>query len=136
VAASYPLAGLNAGRQAVPSFEAARLCRELGLWVNVEIKPAKGHERATGETVAKMASELWRGAGVPPLLSSFSREALGRARDVSPALPRGFLVGKIPPDWEARLRELQCVALHCNYKHLSREMAAQVRAGYAVPRLR
>ena len=129
------LARLDAGNgEPIPSFEqAARLCRDLGLWANVEIKPAKGHERATGGAVAKMAAELWRGAEVPPLLSSFSREALARARDVSPALPRGFLVGKIPPDWEARMRELQCVALHCNHKHLSREMAAQVRAaGYAL----
>jgi glycerophosphoryl diester phosphodiesterase len=131
-ATPYPtLAGLNAGNgEPVPSFDqAARLCRELGLWANVEIKPAKGYERATGEAVAKMAADLWRGAGVPPLLSSFSSEALARARDIAPGLPRGFLVGKIPPDWEARLRDLQCVALHCNYKHLSREMAAQVRAG-------
>jgi glycerophosphoryl diester phosphodiesterase len=129
------LARLNAGNgEPIPSFEqAARLCRELGLWANVEIKPAQGHEGATGDAVAKMAEEFWRGADVPPLLSSFSAEALARARDAAPALPRGFLVGKIPPDWEARLRELQCVALHCNYKHLSREMASQVRAaGYAL----
>jgi glycerophosphoryl diester phosphodiesterase len=129
------LATLNAGNgEPVPSFEqAARLCRELGLWANVEIKPAKGYERATGEAVAKTAAELWRGADVPPLLSSFSSKALAQARDVSPALPRGFLVDRIRPDWKARLGELQCVALHCNYKHLSREMAAQVRAaGYAL----
>ena len=129
------LATLNAGNgEPVPSFEqAARLCRELGVWANVEIKPARGYERATGEAVAKMAEELWRGADLPPLLSSFSSEALERARDVAPALPRGFLVGKIPRDWEAHLRKLQCVALHCDYKHLSREMAAQVRAaGYAL----
>ena len=129
------LAMLNAGNgEPVPSFEqAARLCRELGVWANVEIKPAKGYERATGEAVATMASDLWRGADLPPLLSSFSSEALARARDVSPALPRGVLVERIPPDWEARLRELQCVALHCNYKHLSREMAVRVRtAGYGL----
>ena len=129
------LAKLNAGNgEPVPSFEnAARLCRELGLWVNVEIKPARGHERATGEAVARMAADLWRGDEAQPLLSSFSFEALGRAREVSPALARGFLVGKIPPDWQARLRELQCTALHTNYKHLVQPAAAAVRAaGYAV----
>ena len=129
------LAKLNAGNgEPVPSFEqAARLCRELGLWANVEIKPAKGHERATGEAVAKMASELWRGAALQPLLSSFSFEALARAREAAPALARGFLVGKVPPDWAARLDELQCAALHTNYKHLVQATADQVRAaGYAI----
>ena len=129
------LAKLNAGNgEPVPSFEqAAELCRELGLWVNVEIKPAKGHERATGETVARMAAELWRGAEAEPFLSSFSFEALARARDVAPALARGFLLDKVPPDWEARLRELQCAALHTSYQHLVQATAAQVRAaGYAV----
>jgi glycerophosphoryl diester phosphodiesterase len=124
------LARLNAGNgEPVPSFEqAARLCRELGLWANVEIKPAKGHERATGEAVAKMAADLWRDADVLPVLSSFSSEALARARDVAPRLPRGLLVGKIPADWNARLRELQCVALHCDHKHLAQATAAEVRA--------
>ena len=129
------LAKLNAGNgEPVPSFEnAARLCRELGLWVNVEIKPARGHEVATGEAVARMTADLWRGAEVRPLLSSFSFEALARARDVAPALARGFLIGKVPADWETRLRDLQCTALHTNYKHLVQGTAAQVRAaGYAV----
>jgi glycerophosphoryl diester phosphodiesterase len=129
------LAKLNAGNgEPVPSFEnAARLCRDLGLWVNVEIKPARGHERATGEAVARMAAELWRGAEAQPLLSSFSFEALARARDVAPALARGFLIGKVPVDWETRLRDLQCTALHTNHKHLVQPTAAAVRAaGYAV----
>ena len=129
------LARLDAGNgEPVPSFEqAAHLCRELGLWANVEIKPARGHERATGESVAKMAADLWRGAALPPLLSSFSRKALVSARDVSPGLPRGLLVGKVPADWGSRLRELGCVALHCDHKHLAQASAAEIRAaGYAL----
>jgi glycerophosphoryl diester phosphodiesterase len=129
------LAKLNAGNgEPIPSFEqAARLCRELGLWANVEIKPAKGYERATGEAVAKMAGDLWRGADVQPLLSSFSSEALACALEAAPALPRGLLVGKVPVEWESRLRELKCVALHCNYKHLTQTVAAEIRAaGYAL----
>ena len=129
------LAKLNAGNgEPVPTFEqAAKLCRKLGLWANVEIKPAKGYEGATGEAVATMTSALWRGAEVPPLLSSFSREALSRAREAAPSLPRGLLVEKIPPDWQPRMRELQCDALHCNHKHLAHATAAQVRAaGYGL----
>jgi glycerophosphoryl diester phosphodiesterase len=132
----YPvLAKLDAGNgEPVPTFEqAARLCRELGVWANVEIKPAKGHEGATGAAVAEQAADLWRGADAAPLLSSFSSEALVRAREAAPALPRGLLVGRIPPDWQARMRELDCAALHCDYKHLGRQTAEQVRAaGFAI----
>ena len=129
------LARLNAGNgEPVPSFEqAARLCRELGLWANVEIKPAEGHERATGEAVAKMAADLWRGDALPPILSSFSSGALARAAEAAPALPRGFLVEKIPPDWNVRLRELGCLALHCDHKHLTEVTAREIRAaGYGI----
>jgi glycerophosphoryl diester phosphodiesterase len=129
------LARLNAGSgESVPSFEqAARLCRELGLWANVEIKPAKGYERATGTAVAKMASDLWRGADTLPLLSSFSSEALACALEAAPELPRGLLVGRVPSDWQARLRDLKCVALHCNYKHLTQPAASEIcAAGYAI----
>ena len=114
----------------IPRFQdAARLCRELGVWANVEIKPARGHERATGETVARMASELWRGAPLQPVLSSFSAEALQAARLSAPQLPRGCLVDEIPYGWRA----LDCMALHCNQQHLTEENAKAIKkAGYGL----
>ena len=118
----------------VPMFgEAGRLCRELGLWANVEIKPAKGFETQTGRAVAQMALELWRGAPLPPLLSSFAPQALTAARAAAPQLPRGMLVGRIPPDWKLRMQALECVALHCNHKELTEPLLAEIHAaGYAV----
>jgi len=118
----------------VPTFEAAaRLCRELGLWANVEIKPARGHEAQTGRVVAQMTHDLWRGADLPPVLSSFSMDALAAAKVAAPSLPRGMLVGKIPSDWQDRMRKLDCVALHCNYRELTEPMTEAIHAaGYAV----
>ncbi len=118
----------------IPTFEqAGRLCRELGLWANVEIKPAQGHERKTGEAVARMTRELWRGAPLGPLLSSFSIEALAAARAVAPELPRGYLVDKIPGDWLDTMRRLSCVALHCNRKSLTEKLSAEIhRTGYSI----
>jgi glycerophosphoryl diester phosphodiesterase len=118
----------------IPCYEdAARLCRELGLWANVEIKPAQGHERKTGEAVARMTRECWRGAPLAPLLSSFSIDALAAARSVAPELARGYLVSKIPHDWRDTMKRLACVALHCNYKSLTKELAAEIHgAGYAI----
>jgi glycerophosphoryl diester phosphodiesterase len=120
--------------ETIPTFEAAaRLCRKLGVWANVEIKPARGHERATGAAVAPLARELWRGSALPPLLSSFSIEALEAARDAAPELPRGSLVDKIPQGWRAAMQRLGCVALHCNWKEVDRRFIAEVHeAGYAV----
>ena len=118
----------------IPKFEeAARLCRELGIWANVEIKPAKGHERATGLAVAPLARELWRGAALQPLLSSFSIAALEAAQEAAPELRRGYLVDKIPPDWRDTMQRLGCVALHCNHKYMSESLAAEAHgAGYAI----
>jgi glycerophosphoryl diester phosphodiesterase len=51
----------------VPTFEqAGKLCVELGLWANVEIKPAPGFERETAAAAAKLAVELWRGGSRKP----------------------------------------------------------------------
>ena len=118
----------------IPTFEqAGRLCRELGVWANVEIKPAVGHERATGLAVAPLARELWGGAALPPVLSSFSIEALEAAREAAPELPRGYLVSNIPADWRDTMTRLGCVALHCNFRALTRELAAEIHgAGYAI----
>lgn len=118
----------------VPTFVAAAgVCRELGLWPNVEIKPAKGFEVQTGRAVAQLTLDLWRGAAPSPVLSSFSYEALMAAKEVAPSLPRGMLVSRIPTDWRDRMQKLGCVALHCNYKELTEALAAEVHAaGYAI----
>lgn len=116
------IASLDAGAWFGPAFAgepvpsliaAARLCRELGLAANVEIKPATGFEAITGRVVAEAASRLWHGASGPPLLSSFSEVALQAAAQAAPELPRGLLVRAIPPDWAARMARHGCLALHC-----------------------
>jgi len=113
----------------IPRFEdAARLCRELGLWANVEIKPAQGYERRTGDAVARMAAEHWGGAPLQPVLSSFSPVALMAARQAEPQLPRGLLLGRLPLRWPEMLRDLECVALHCNYRVVKARLVEQAHA--------
>ncbi len=118
----------------IPRFEdAVRLCQERGTWANVEIKPAPGYEWRTGSAVARLAAELWRTVGQPPVLSSFSPVALAAAREAAPQLPRGLLVARVPPHWRELLRDLECVALHANHRVLrSRLVRAVHDAGYAV----
>lgn len=124
----------NRNGERIPTYEeAVRVCRELGIWANVEIKPARGHESATGEAVARMTRELWKGAPVAPLLSSFSPAALAAAQEAAPEFPRGGLCDKLPEDWRGILKRLGCVALHCNYKVLTPELARDIHAaGYGI----
>jgi glycerophosphoryl diester phosphodiesterase len=129
------LAKLDAGGgEKIPRFqEAGELCRKLGLWADVEIKPAAGHERATGEAVARMARALWLGADLPPVLSSFSIAALEAAQQAAPELPRGLLVEDVPVDWEGTAQRLKCVAVHCDYQKLTEETAKKITAaGYGL----
>ena len=116
----------------VPSFErAGALCVELGLWANIEIKPAKGYDAETGRAAAQLARALWSGAPLPPLLSSFQPAALAAAKAAVPELPRGALTGSIPPDWQSWMRALGCVSLHCDYRLLLPQQARALRAaGY------
>jgi len=141
----HALATLDAGAwfgaafrdEPVPTFRAAAaLCVELGLWANVEIKPASGHERNTGRIAAIVAQECWHGAALAPpapLLSSFSAEALAEARTAAPQLARGMLYDAVPANWRTQLEELDCRALHCNARRLDERLARDITgAGYGL----
>lgn len=110
------LFALDAGAgERIPRFvDAARLCRELGLLANVEIKPAAGREAATAETVIGLARELWRTAPDKVLLSSFVPEAIVMARDLAPELRRSMLFEAVPGDWLDFCRRVEATALHCD----------------------
>ena len=118
----------------VPSFAAASvLCREAGVWANIEIKPSPGRERETGEAVARLAKLLWTGSQPLPLLSSFSALALEAAAVESPELPRALLVVEVPVNWQAHMQRLQCVSLHASHRYLNAELVKAVHdAGYGV----
>jgi glycerophosphoryl diester phosphodiesterase len=146
------LARLDAGAWKAPRFAGARLpklvdaiayCRRHGIWIDIEIKPAPGHESATGTQVARVAAQAYADVVRPrgdragsvepraPLLSSFAPEALAAARSAVPDLPRGLLVGPVPADWEGQLENLGCVGLHCSHRHLTQALARTVKnAGY------
>ena len=88
-----------------------RFCLRNAFALDVEIKPSPGVERATGHAVAATAAALWAGAATPPLLSSFSVDALEGAREGAPALPRALLLDSVGSDWLDQARALGCVAV-------------------------
>ena len=100
---------------------------------NVEIKPMPGREEATGTAVALGTRALWRDAGTPPLLSSFSEEALAAARAAAPELQRALLLERIPENWRERMARLDCVAIDADFRELTAELvAAAHEAGHKV----
>lgn len=113
----------------VPLFaDAIRRCRALGIAANVEIKPAEGFERQTGHAAAALASGGWRGAEVPPLLSSFSFSALAAAAETAPDLPRAVLFDHVPENWREPVRALAAVGVVCNGRWLDAATASAIKA--------
>ena len=111
--------------------DAIRRCLELGLWANVEIKADAGEEGRTGEVVARVVLDAWR--GLPPLLSSFSTDALEGARQVAPAVPRALLSRKVTTAALIDAGRLGCVAIHCRASKIGpAEVAVAHDAGLAI----
>ncbi len=130
------LRGLDAGAWFAPRFAGEQIpfldacaarCRALNLSVNLEIKPSTGYEAETGRVAAGHARRLWAGA-LPPLLSSFSEEALAAAAEAAPELPRALLVERVPHDWRERCARVGAVALHAEATSLDRGVVEAVRA--------
>jgi glycerophosphoryl diester phosphodiesterase len=120
-----------AGEPLPTLLDALRRCLDLGLWANVEIKADAGEEARAGEVVARVVVDAW--SGPPPLLSSFSAEALEGARRVAPVLPRALLVRKVTRAALDAARRLGCVAIHCRASKTGpSDVAAAHAAGLAV----
>ncbi len=113
--------------ESLPTLEAlARFCLANRCHLNIEIKPTPGAEAATGEAVARLATELWAGAETPPLLTSFKPDALAAAQTTAPDLPRGLLVDTLWDGWFEKALALQCVAVVANYALWDAAMVARV----------
>ena len=113
--------------ETIPSFEAiGAYCLRNGFALDVEIKPTPGAEEETGRVVAQAAARLWRGAPVPPLLSSFRMDALVAAQAAEPALPRAMLLDSWRNGWFEEAQALGCVAVVTDYVMLDAAVIARI----------
>ena len=117
--------------EAVPTLkEALATCAELGLGINVEIKPCPGREAETARITVETLLEHWPEDRPAPLISSFAPVCLAVARDLAPAVPRGYLAGSLPARWREQLDAYGCSTLHLNDRRTSaRQRAAVLAAG-------
>jgi glycerophosphoryl diester phosphodiesterase len=100
----------------LPTLEViARYCLDHSYFLNIEIKPTPGHDAATGSAVADAAAQLWPPSAVPPLLTSFSPDALEAAQAAQPQLRRGLLLDKLWTGWLETALRLDCVAVICQH---------------------
>ncbi len=116
----------------IPSLEMAlALALDLGLTPNVEIKPTRGRDEETAAAVLEAIARCWPADRPGPLISSFSRVALGLAKDRAPALPRALIAWRLPRDWKKAAAALAYSSVHLRGARLRARTAAKVkRAGY------
>jgi len=114
---------LDAGKPFGPQFagepiptleETLKLVLELGLGINLEIKPCPGREEETARVMLETARALWPADRPPPLISSFELPSLEVALSHMPDWPRGYLIDRRPPDWAAIADRLQATTLNVN----------------------
>lgn len=118
----------------VPTLEAVlRLCADVGLELNIEIKPCPGRARETAAQVVADIRQTWPADRPRPLLSCFDAEGLAIAQTIAPELPRGFLVDDLDGAWHDTARRFNCVSLHVDHRALDRASVAAIEAAGLAP---
>jgi glycerophosphoryl diester phosphodiesterase len=108
------LKNFDAGEgERIPSLEEAlTLVAELGMGINLEIKPAPGLERETAIEGLKLAGRIWPDHLPRPLVSSFKIESLDAAMEVVPHWPRGLLLDRPLPELDSEIKRLKLSSLN------------------------
>ncbi|MEP7294869.1 MAG: glycerophosphodiester phosphodiesterase [Burkholderiales bacterium] len=106
----------------------ASYCIRNGFALNIEIKPTPGDEVATGRVIAREVALLWAGQTMPPLLSSFSPDALRAAKEADARWPRALLLDALREGWFAEAQSLGCAAVVTNHQLMDAAVIAQLHA--------
>lgn len=131
------LAALDAGSWFARTFKGERvptlrqviaLLGELGLGADLEIKPFRGQEVMTGWAVAREVQAFWPSTLPPPLLSSFSCDALAAARTRAPELPRAPIFARRRKEMWQQAKRLEAVAIGIHRMICDRSILAAAAA--------
>ncbi|MEO3432431.1 glycerophosphodiester phosphodiesterase [Inquilinus sp. CAU 1745] len=104
--------------------EGLRLALEIGLAVNIEIKPCPGREIETARIVLETARALWPADKPAPLISSFALASLEQSTLSAPDWPRGYLIWDRPDDWRENVRRLTPATLNVGHERETPESLA------------
>ena len=111
----------------VPTLRAVlELCFELGLGMNVELKPCPGREAETAKVALSLLKEIWPDqCDLPlPLISSFDRTALEAAKAIAPDFPRGCLLTRVPLGWQKAFNRYDCSTLNVSNRWIKKRHIA------------
>ena len=135
---------LDAGSWFAPAFAGERvptlratleLCIELGLGMNVELKPCPGREEETARIAMATLDDAWPDRlNLPsPLISSFDEKALAAAMAFAPDRLRGCLVTRVPRSWPTRMERFGCRTLNVSNRWIRKaHVEAAMQAGVPV----
>lgn len=108
--------------------EALALIRDLGLGLNLELKP---DGRATAQRLVDAVLSELAAAAIPReriLISSFEATVLKACRARDRELLIGCLWSRLPLSWRQQVRALGAVSIHCNWQHLTERAARAIKA--------
>ncbi len=138
---SQVLSTLDAGSWFGPQYTGERLpdlaqvlayCSSQSLGVNIEVKPEPHRRVALCEALAAtVATSGYAGAGSPLLFSSFDADILAELQALMPGVHRAL--ARDMPVWRtrslmARLKKLDCKALHIHRARISKSLIRAVKA--------
>lgn len=137
---SDDLARLDAGSWFAPEFAgepvptlraALELCADLGLGINVELKPCPGRAEETAKATLTLVDDTWPVNLPQPLISSFDRTSLAAAKAIKPDAYCGFLCRRVPRDWSSAMERFGCSTLNVSHrwvrqKHIDAAVAVGV----------
>lgn len=116
-----------AGEKVPTLAEMLRLVLDLGMAINLEIKPCPGRERETALCSLQEAAKLWPTDRPPPLVSSFAVESLRVAQDLMPDWPRGLLLENLDGAWQPEARRLAVATINVDHESLTPARLASLR---------
>ncbi|NKD77755.1 glycerophosphoryl diester phosphodiesterase [Haematospirillum sp. H1815] len=120
--------------ESVPTLEETiDLLLELGVGLNLELKPSPGYEADMVRAVVSVLESMWPSDRLLPLLSSFDCTILEYASDLAPSWPLGLIADRLPDDWLALARDLGLKSVNLGHEGLDMATVQAVRkAGYEV----
>lgn len=128
---------LDAGSWFNPSFasehiphltEALHYVLDNKMRINLELKPCPGRTQVTVMVTLIEAAKIWVPELEPPLISSFSTDALIIASRLHPDWPRGILIDEWQDKWSELVKITNASTVNINAELLTAERVHQLTA--------
>jgi len=134
---SEDISMLDAGGWFAPEFAGERVptlraalerCADLGMGMNIELKPCSGRALETAKAALNLVDEIWPDNLPQPLFSSFDRPSLEAVKAVKPDALLGYLCTRVPRNWPEIITRLGCSTLNVSNRWIRQKHIAAARA--------